>query len=68
MESTANMVYLEDERLAREAQTDTEQKVDLCPDCGAQVIVRIHDEINHGMLRGICRCLCGAVWEVEMAA
>lgn len=68
METTANMVYLEDERLAREARKDTEQEVCHCPDCGAVVIVHVIDEINHGKLRGVCRCTCGAVWEVEMAA
>ncbi len=66
------MVYLEDERLAREAtreaQHDTEQRVEDCSDCGATVIVRIKDEINCGKLRGVCRCLCGHVWEVELAA
>lgn len=67
MESVTNMVYLEDERLAREAQKDTahaEAAEEIyCLDCGAHVTVYPTDAEEVG----ICRCLCGQVWEVEMA-
>jgi hypothetical protein len=63
-----NMVYLEDERLAREAQTDTTHTGGVaeihCPDCGALVTVYPTDVEDVG----IGRCLCGLVWEVELAA
>lgn len=62
-----NMVYLEDERLAREAKTDTHTggvaEVH-CPDCGALVTVYPTDVEDVG----VCRCLCGSVWEVALAA
>jgi hypothetical protein len=63
-----DMAHLETERLAREDRREAKQQLDLCPDCGATVIVRIVDEINHGEIRGVCRCLCGMVWEVDLAA
>lgn len=66
------MTYLEGERLVREAKAEAHsehgQLTIHCPDCGALVIVCIVDEINHGKLRGICRCLCGLFWEVDLAA
>lgn len=66
------MAHLEDERLAQEAHSDDRfyggARVARCPDCGAWVMIRVRDEINHGKLRGVCRCLCGLVWEVELAA
>ena len=66
------MTYLEDERLAREATSDavceTGVGIARCPECDAQVIVRVPETAIEITSRGICRCLCGLVWEVELAA
>lgn len=66
------MVYLEEQRLAREAMRDAlaeREGVDRCPDCSALVLIRVREEINDPeIIRGECRCLCGLVWEVELVA
>ena len=66
------MIYLEDERLAREATTDAvcETGVGLarCPECDAHVVIRVPETATDIVTRGICRCLCGLVWEVDLAA
>ena len=63
-----NMVYLEDERLAREARAEAartgEESEFHCPDCGALVTVHPTDDESVG----VCRCLCGSYWEVEIAS
>ena len=66
------MVYLEDERLAREASTDAVAETGVgtarCPECAAIVSIRVPEETTAIVTRGVCRCLCGLVWEVELAA
>jgi len=63
-----DMAHLETERLAREERRGVTTGLGRCPECDALVPVRMVDEINHGRIRGVCRCLCGTVWEVELAA
>ena len=66
------MIYLEDERLAREATVDAVREVGVgtsrCPECAAIVLIRVPEESTAIVTRGVCRCLCGLVWEVELAA
>jgi hypothetical protein len=66
------MVYLENERLAREALTDAAHEsgvgVAHCPECGAQVVIHAVDETTDATHKGVCRCLCGLYWEVELTA
>jgi hypothetical protein len=66
------MHFSEEQRLAREAMREAITEaggVTRCSGCGAFVTIQSREVINEPCeIIGECRCLCGLVWEVELAA